>query len=91
MDKLRAIKSPAEVKTMRMAGKMSGLAHNALIREVPWDSEARVSAHFESCVRLGGHMGRGPVGCEKLAYVPVVAAGKKALTLHYTRNNDIIA
>ena len=27
-------------------------------------------------------------GCEKEAYVPVVAGGKNACTIHYTRNDE---
>ena len=29
-------------------------------------------------------------GCDKQAYIPVIASGPNALTIHYTRNDDLL-
>jgi len=74
---LRAVKSPAEIACMRSAGRISGNAFNEVIRR-NLTTEKDVEATLEFLFRMGG--------CHKAAYVPVVAGGKNALTIHYTRN-----
>ena len=64
---LRSVKSPAEIACMREAGRISGRAFNEVIRRGQ-DREKDIEATMEWLFRLGG--------CERAAYVPVVAGGK---------------
>lgn len=77
---------------MREAGRISGNAFNEVIRR-GLRKERDVEATLDWLFRMGG--------CEKSAYVPVVAGGKvccfseeadveNALTIHYTRNSGEI-
>ena len=67
MHQLRIIKSGEEAKIMRETGKKSGRAYNrAFMRE--WKSEHELAAYLEYWFKRNG--------CEKSAYVPVVAGGK---------------
>ncbi|KAF8477401.1 peptidase M24, structural domain-containing protein [Kalaharituber pfeilii] len=76
---LRLVKSPGEIANMRIAGKISGRAFNrAMSRRWKWEKD--LWAYLEYWFMRGG--------CEKDAYIPVVAGGKNALTIHYTRNED---
>jgi len=76
---LRAVKSPGEIRNMRLAGRASGRGFNkAMSRQ--WKSEAELWAYLAWRFRVGG--------CEKEAYVPVVAGGRNACTIHYTRNDE---
>ncbi|KAK9370001.1 peptidase M24, structural domain-containing protein [Lipomyces kononenkoae] len=78
---LRAVKSEAELKVMLQAGKISGHAiTNAYGRR--FSKEADLNAYLDYAFRTGG--------CEKSAYVPVIAGGKNALGIHYTRNDDVL-
>uniref|UniRef100_A0A7E4WD97 Peptidase_M24 domain-containing protein n=1 Tax=Panagrellus redivivus TaxID=6233 RepID=A0A7E4WD97_PANRE len=76
LDKLRWIKSPAEVELMRATCQIGSAAMNATIKEsraVP--NEAFISGRLEYEYRRRGAAGS--------AYVPVVAAGERANTIHY--------
>ncbi|KAF8419439.1 peptidase M24, structural domain-containing protein [Tirmania nivea] len=76
---LRIVKSPGEIRNMRLAGRASGRGFNkAMSRR--WRSEAELWAYLAWRFRVGG--------CEKEAYVPVVAGGRNACTIHYTRNDE---
>ncbi|KAI0734915.1 peptidase M24 [Fomitopsis betulina] len=81
--RLRAIKSEAEQKVMRAAADISSHAHTKTMRFArPGLSEHVLAAHFEYlCARDGS---------QRPAYVPVVASGPNALTIHYTSNNQLI-
>jgi intermediate cleaving peptidase 55 len=74
---LRAVKSAGEIACMRTAGRITGNAFNEVIRR-NLSKESDIEATLEFLFRMGG--------CEKSAYVPVVAGGENALTIHYTRN-----
>ncbi|KAK9318101.1 peptidase M24, structural domain-containing protein [Lipomyces starkeyi] len=78
---LRAVKSEAELKVMQKAGKISGRAITRAYGR-RFTKEADLNAYLDYAFRIGG--------CEKSAYVPVVAGGKNALGIHYTRNDDIL-
>jgi intermediate cleaving peptidase 55 len=81
MHELRIVKSEAEITNMRMAGKISGRAFtNAMRRQ--WNQEKDLGAFLDYDFKIGG--------CEATAYVPVVAGGKNALSIHYVRNNDVL-
>lgn len=77
--RLRRVKSAAEIACMRLAGQYSGRVFNEAIRRNFW-SELQLAAFFEyELIRQG---------CEKSAYVPVVAAGSNGICIHYTMNCD---
>ncbi|CUS07551.1 unnamed protein product, partial [Tuber aestivum] len=81
MHKLRVFKSGAELSNMRKAGQISGRAFNkAIAAKERFTMERDLWAFLEYKFRIGG--------CEKEAYVPVVAGGQNSLHIHYTRNDD---
>jgi intermediate cleaving peptidase 55 len=67
LHELRSVKSPAEIACMREAGRISGGAFNEVIR-LGQSKEKDIEATLEWLFRIGG--------CERSAYVPVVAGGK---------------
>ncbi|KAI5838974.1 peptidase M24, structural domain-containing protein [Morchella snyderi] len=81
MHGLRNVKSAAEVANMRKAGKISGRAFNMAMQE-RFVTERGLHAFLEYRFKVGG--------CEKEAYVPVVAGGENACTIHYTRNDETL-
>ena len=79
MNKLRAIKSPAEVANMRKAGQISGRAITDAMRR-QWTREKDLHAFLDYQFTING--------CEGPAYIPVVAGGERANCIHYTVNNS---
>ena len=66
---LRVFKSEAEVANMRRAGQISGRAFNkAIAAKERFTKESDLWAFLEYKFRMGG--------CEKEAYVPVIAGGQ---------------
>lgn len=78
---LRVIKSNAELKIMRLAGKISGRAYNQAYAQ-RFKSEKGLHSFLEYRFISGG--------CDKSAYFPVVAGGSHALCIHYVRNDDFL-
>ncbi|KAM3914503.1 xaa-Pro aminopeptidase 3 [Leptodactylus fuscus] len=81
--KLRLVKSQAEINLMKKAGHISSHAFIETMHssKAPVD-EALIYAKFDfECRRRGA---------EILAYPPVVAGGDRANTLHYVKNNQIV-
>lgn len=78
---MRAIKSEAEIRVMRRAGQISGRAYNQAYAK-RFVTERTLKAFLEYRFVSGG--------CDKPAYVPVVATGSNALCIHYTRNDDVM-
>lgn len=82
----RAVKSPAEIKVMHKAAQISSRAINTAIARVgsddPFKSEKVLAQYLEYAFVRGG--------CDEQAYIPVVASGLNALTIHYTRNDDLL-
>lgn len=82
----RLVKSEAEVKVMHKAGQISSRAINTAIAKVgsaaPLATEKVLAKYLEYAFVRGG--------CDREAYIPVVASGENALTLHYTRNDDLL-
>jgi intermediate cleaving peptidase 55 len=81
MNELRVFKSEAEIKNMRFAGKVSGRAITNAMRQ-QWTKEKDLWAFLDYGFRIGG--------CDTYAYVPVIAGGKNALSIHYVRNDDLL-
>jgi intermediate cleaving peptidase 55 len=78
MSELRVIKSDAEINNMRIAGKLSGRAITGGMR-TPWIRERHLHSYLDHQFRVNG--------CDREAYVPVVAGGQNALGIHYVRND----
>ncbi|KAI9790997.1 MAG: hypothetical protein M1816_004564 [Peltula sp. TS41687] len=81
MNELRAIKSESEIANMRTAGKASGRAITNAMRQ-RFSTEKSLAAFLEYNFKENG--------CDSSAYVPVVAGGENALTIHYVRNDDVL-
>lgn len=83
---LRSLKSESEVKVMHKAGQISSRAINTAMAKVglgnPFKTEKTLARYLEYAFVRGG--------CDREAYIPVVASGKNALTIHYTRNDDLL-
>lgn len=79
MNDLRVIKSEAEIANMRLAGKASGRAFTNAMRQ-QWTLEKNLGAYLDYQFKANG--------CDTWAYVPVVAGGRNALSIHYVRNDD---
>lgn len=84
--KQRAVKSPGEIAVMKKAGQISSRGINQAIAKVgsslPIYTEKTLAKYLEYAFVKGG--------CDKQAYIPVVASGPNALTIHYTRNDDLL-
>ncbi|XP_021071923.1 xaa-Pro aminopeptidase 3 [Mus pahari] len=83
IQRLRLVKSPAEIKRMQIAGKLTSEAfiETMFASKAPVD-EAFLYAKFEFECRARG--------ADILAYPPVVAGGNRSNTLHYVKNNQLI-
>ncbi|MCJ1282413.1 hypothetical protein MMC26_001736 [Xylographa opegraphella] len=78
---IRAFKSDAEVSNMRKAGQDSGRAFTDVMRQ-EWTREKDLGNYLEYEFKRRG--------CDGSAYVPVIAGGEHALSIHYVRNDDIL-
>ncbi|KAG8790903.1 hypothetical protein FRC17_008836 [Serendipita sp. 399] len=89
---LRKVKSPAESRLMKGAAKRSARAHTLTMRYTrPGMSEAEVESYFHHvCTQTYDADDGLEGGCQRPAYVPVVASGRNALTIHHTSNNQLI-
>lgn len=82
VERLRTIKSSAELALLRKAATISSDAHARVMKFArPGMNESAMVAHFSYVCSLAG--------AERLAYVPVCAAGDSALSIHYTHNNQV--
>lgn len=80
LDRLRIIKSPAELKLMRRAGHLSALAVVEGIRcTKPGVMEYQLAAAAEYVYLVNGARGGG--------YRPIIAGGENIWNIHYYRNN----
>ena len=66
---------------MRHVGQMSGRAITKTFRQA-WTREKDLTAYLEYELKCRG--------CDTSAYIPVVAGGKNALSIHYVRNDDVL-
>lgn len=81
MNKLRINKSEAELNCMRRAGTISG----AVITEA-----MRNNHKTEKQLWADLAYGFKSQGLDGESYVPVIAGGKNALSIHYVRNDDVL-
>ena len=80
MNKLRAVKSPAEIANMRRAGQISGRVITEAMKR-SWTKEKDLHAFLDYEFTING--------CDGPAYIPVVAGGDRANCIHYTVNNNV--
>lgn len=81
--RMRVRKSDAELRLMKKAADISGLAHKKVMGfSKVGGTEAQIAARFEYECALNGS--------ERPAYVPVVASGANSLVIHYTRNDCVL-
>lgn len=66
---------------MRIAAEISAEVYNKAYG-IRFDTEAQLYHFLEYEFMMRG--------CHESAYLPVVAGGSHALTIHYTQNNDIL-
>lgn len=78
---MRAFKSENEVVHMRRLGQASGRAFTESMRH-DFDGEKDLCSFLEYQFKVNG--------CDTSAFVPVVAGGSNALSIHYTRNDDLL-
>ncbi|CCD22470.1 aminopeptidase NDAI_0A03130 [Naumovozyma dairenensis CBS 421] len=78
---MRKIKSDAELRVMRRAGQISGRSYNQAFGR-RFRNERTLHSFLEYKFVSGG--------CDKSAYIPVVASGSNSLCIHYTSNNDVM-
>ncbi|MCJ1234257.1 hypothetical protein MMC14_002216 [Varicellaria rhodocarpa] len=78
---IRAFKSDAEIQNMRKAGQESGRAFTDAMGS-SWMREKDLGAYLEYRFRYRG--------CDTSAYVPVIAGGQNALSIHNIRNDDVL-
>ncbi|KAL9113820.1 MAG: hypothetical protein Q9187_007558 [Circinaria calcarea] len=78
---VRAFKSDAEIANMRFAGQASGRAFTEAMRRT-WKYEKDLGSFLEYNIKQRG--------CENSAYIPVIAGGNNALSIHYVRNDDVL-
>ncbi|PWN48281.1 hypothetical protein IE53DRAFT_364035 [Violaceomyces palustris] len=83
LDKLRFKKSDNELRVMKRAGEVSSLAMRETMGFVrPGCNESQLQSVFEYHCSMNGS--------QRPAYVPVVASGSNALTIHYINNDRIV-
>ncbi|KAI5952428.1 ICP55 [Candida jiufengensis] len=83
---LRSVKSSAEIEVMHAACQISSRAINKAMGQVStknlFQTEKTLAKYLDYQFVKGG--------CDKQAYIPVVASGSNALSIHYTRNDDLL-
>ncbi|KFY29196.1 hypothetical protein V493_02498 [Pseudogymnoascus sp. VKM F-4281 (FW-2241)] len=82
LNDLRIFKSESEIENMRLAGKLSGRAYTNAMRQ-QWTKEKDLGAYLEYQFKAQG--------CDGSAYVPVIAGGINANSIHYVRNDDVLS
>lgn len=80
IDACRVVKDEYEIALIRKANNISSLGHEAVMNQISSiNNEMQAEAIFQGhCIAHGA---------KKMAYPPVVAAGRAAATLHYEVNN----
>jgi Xaa-Pro dipeptidase len=83
MQAARVIKDDYEIRQIREANRISGIAHREVLKYITrLNNETNVEAIF---VGTSIHY-----GAKHQAYNPIAAAGKNAATLHYMKNDETL-
>jgi intermediate cleaving peptidase 55 len=77
-NELRTTKTAAEIAVMRKAGQASGRAFTEAMRNC-FTGEKDLEAFLQYRFKMHG--------CDDHAYIPVIAGGDNALSIHYVRND----
>lgn len=81
ISKLRIIKEPEEIENIKKAIKITGKTFHGLLKNFKnFKTEANIEAFITSQFIINGNLPH--------AYLPIVANGKNAITLHYIKNNQ---
>jgi len=84
LQKLRVVKSTAEMEIMRNSAMITSKAFKAVMKLTPDGvSENQLHAMLEYQCRA--------LGAQHLSFPPVVASGSRANTLHYISNNQLLS
>lgn len=81
LNEMRVFKSEDEVVQLRRVGQASGRAFTESMRQT-FTREKDLTSFLEYNFKVKG--------CDTSAFVPVVAGGSNALSIHYTRNDDVL-
>lgn len=81
LNELRLIKSDAEIRCMRKAGQHSGRAFTDAMRQT-FACEKDLDSFLDYWFKQDG--------CDGPAYVPVIAGGSNANTIHYVTNDMLL-
>ncbi|EKV10486.1 Peptidase D, putative [Penicillium digitatum PHI26] len=81
MDAARGVKDEYEIRMIRQANKVSGLAHRRILENIQtMSNEAQIEGLFlNACISHGAR---------NQAYQIIAASGPNAAILHYDRNNE---
>jgi Xaa-Pro aminopeptidase len=83
LDALRVVKTSEEIAAMRNACRVSGIAHENVMKTArPGDAEWLLAGEMTGDFLVNGSMGA--------AYMAIVGGGKNACILHYTANDCAI-
>ncbi|EKG11849.1 hypothetical protein MPH_11345 [Macrophomina phaseolina MS6] len=81
MNDLRMFKSESEIRNMRKAGQASARTFTHAMKN-DFSTERELHAHMDFGFKM--------MGCDNIAYIPVVAGGKNGLSIHYVRNDNVL-
>ncbi|KAJ5702240.1 hypothetical protein N7488_009788 [Penicillium malachiteum] len=81
LNEMRVFKSESEVVHLRLLGQASGRAFTDSMRQ-KFEFEKDLNSFLQYQFKVNGADGS--------AFVPVVAGGQNALSIHYTRNDDVL-
>ncbi|KAJ5131300.1 uncharacterized protein N7515_007339 [Penicillium bovifimosum] len=81
MDAARGVKDEYEIRMIRQANKVSGLAHRGILENIQtMHNESQIEGSFlNTCISHGAR---------NQAYQIIAASGPNAAVLHYDRNNE---
>src|ERR1043165_5767817 len=84
LQRMRIVKSAAEIEVMRRAGKIAAIAANAALNALrPGIFEYELGAEAEYVYQKHGTRGGG-------SYRPIIAGGANIYMMHYWRNNCVL-
>ncbi|KAJ5682747.1 Xaa-Pro aminopeptidase [Penicillium macrosclerotiorum] len=84
MDAARGVKDEHEIRMIRQANKVSGLAHRKILESITeMSNESQIEGLFlDTCISHGAR---------NQAYQIIAASGPNAAVLHYARNNESLS
>ena len=89
-EKLRVVKSPAELKLIKQATKITAQSHLEVIKKLKRKMEKKTIIIIERDIKNMIEYEFTKRGGVSPAFPSIVANGPNACTLHYTKNNSIV-